>query len=78
MAELHLAPGPFLAVETYSWAVLAGPLKSWVASAFLAAAVEVGATLPGPMLAAAEFLLVPSLDLCGHLVLWPSEEGLHP
>lgn len=77
MAELHLAPDPFLVVEIYSWAALVGPLTSWAVSAFLAAAAEAGATLPGPMLAA-EFLLVPSLDLCGHQALWPSEGGSHP
>lgn len=47
-------------------------------SAFLAAAAEVGATRLGAMLAAAEFLLVLSLDLCGHLDLGPSVVVSHP
>lgn len=41
-------------------------------SAFLVAAAEVGASRLGAMLAAAEFLLVQFLDLCGHLDLGPS------
>lgn len=49
-----------------------------MASAFLAAAAEVGATLPGPMVAAAGCLLGPWLDLCDHQDLWSSGEGSSP
>lgn len=71
--ELYQVPDPFLVVVTYSLAVQVGPLTSLSVFAFRAAAAEVVATHLGPMLAAAEFLLIPSLGLCAHQDLWPSE-----
>lgn len=47
-------------------------------SAFLAGAAVVEVTHSGPMVAAAGFLLAPSLDLCDHQALWPFEEGSSP
>lgn len=76
-AEQRQVPDPSLAEEPYSLADLAELLTSWMASAFLAAA-ELGVRHPAPMVAAAEFLLGPFLDLYGHQDLCLSVKGSVP
>lgn len=76
-AEQRQVLDPSLAEGPYSLADLAELLTSWMASAFLAA-VELGVKPPAPMVAAAEFLLAPFLDLYGHQDLFLSVEGSFP
>lgn len=76
-ADQCQVPDPSLAEGPYSLADPAELLPSWMASAFLAAA-ELGVKCPAPMVAAAEFLLAPFLDLYGHQDLCLSVEGSFP